>query len=174
MRSETVGCYHEIPKNIPSSSFEIVLSASSKTIFVSLTVGSLSFFQIDNGIRLMLAPKSARAKQLSNSEKSQGIRNLPGSPSFSASFLKTTAEQFSFNGVLRLDVFGAWELRIRGHLCRSKEFDGKEEERGAFVFALELVVRLLEYITFDLLSIIDKHLRGILSRKFPPAAESRA
>nr|GFD62955.1 hypothetical protein [Tanacetum cinerariifolium] len=25
----------------------------------------------------MLAPKSARAKQISNSEKSQGIRNLP-------------------------------------------------------------------------------------------------
>nr|GFD42303.1 hypothetical protein [Tanacetum cinerariifolium] len=54
------------------------------------------------------------------------------------------------------------------------EFDGKEEERGAFVFALESVIRLLEYLTFDLLSIINKHSRGILSRKFPPAAESRA
>nr|GFC96617.1 hypothetical protein [Tanacetum cinerariifolium] len=48
----------------------------------------------------MLAPKSARAKQLSNSEKSQGIRNRPGSPSFSGSFFRTTAEQFSFRGVL--------------------------------------------------------------------------
>nr|GEZ92796.1 hypothetical protein [Tanacetum cinerariifolium] len=48
----------------------------------------------------MLDPKSVRAKQLSNFEKSQGIRNLPGSPSFSGSFFKTTAEQFLFNGVL--------------------------------------------------------------------------
>nr|GFD63072.1 hypothetical protein [Tanacetum cinerariifolium] len=48
----------------------------------------------------MLAPKSARAKQLSNSEKSQGIRNLLGSPSLSGSFFRTTAEQFSFRGVL--------------------------------------------------------------------------
>nr|GFD12598.1 hypothetical protein [Tanacetum cinerariifolium] len=56
----------------------------------------------------------------------------------------------------------------------SKEFDGAEEERGTFVFALEFVVQLLGYLTFDLLSIIDKHSRGVLSRKFPPAAESRA
>nr|GEV85354.1 retrovirus-related Pol polyprotein from transposon TNT 1-94 [Tanacetum cinerariifolium] len=53
--------------------FEIVLSASSKTIFVSFKVGSLSFFQIDNGIKLMLAPKSARAKQLSNSHDEQSL-----------------------------------------------------------------------------------------------------
>nr|GFB64839.1 hypothetical protein [Tanacetum cinerariifolium] len=32
----------------------------------------------------------------------------------------------------------------------------------------------LEYLTFDLLSMIDKHSRGILSKKFPPAAESSA
>nr|GEU77706.1 putative reverse transcriptase domain-containing protein [Tanacetum cinerariifolium] len=57
---------------------------------------------------------------------------------------------------------------------KSKELDGKEEERGAFVFALESVVHLLEYLTLDLLSIIDKHSRGILSRKFPPVAESKA
>nr|GFC76575.1 hypothetical protein [Tanacetum cinerariifolium] len=50
----------------------MVRSANSKTIFVTFKVGSLSFFQIDNGIRLMLAPRSARAKQLSNSEKSHG------------------------------------------------------------------------------------------------------
>nr|GEW30397.1 hypothetical protein [Tanacetum cinerariifolium] len=53
-----------------------------------------------NGIRLILAPKSARAKQLSNSEKSQGIRNSPGSPSFFGSFFRTTAEQFLFRDVL--------------------------------------------------------------------------
>nr|GEZ30723.1 hypothetical protein [Tanacetum cinerariifolium] len=52
----------------------------------------------------MLALKSAMAKQLSNSEKSQGIRNRPGSPSFSGSFFRTTAEQFSFRGVLVLQL----------------------------------------------------------------------
>nr|GEZ64374.1 hypothetical protein [Tanacetum cinerariifolium] len=51
-------------------------------------------------MRLMLGPKSARAKQLSNSGKSHGMRNRPGSLSFSRSFFKTTAEQFSFKGVL--------------------------------------------------------------------------
>nr|GFC05982.1 hypothetical protein [Tanacetum cinerariifolium] len=60
----------------------MVRSASSKTIFVSLRVGSLSFFQIEKGIRLMLAPRSARARQLSNPVKSQGIRKRPRSPSF--------------------------------------------------------------------------------------------
>nr|GEZ96933.1 hypothetical protein [Tanacetum cinerariifolium] len=61
--------------------------------------GSLSFFQIDKGIKLMLAPKSARARQLSNPVKSQGIRKRPGSPSFSGSFFRTTAEQFALRGV---------------------------------------------------------------------------
>nr|GEW43604.1 hypothetical protein [Tanacetum cinerariifolium] len=56
----------------------------------------------------------------------------------------------------------------------SKELEGEEEEGGAFVLALESVTRLLEYLTLDLLLIIDKHSRGILSRKLPPAAESRA
>nr|GFD01989.1 hypothetical protein [Tanacetum cinerariifolium] len=43
-----------------------------------------------------------------------------------------------------------------------------------FAFALTLVTLLLEYLTFDLLSMTDKHSRGILSKKFPPAAESSA
>nr|GFC07627.1 hypothetical protein [Tanacetum cinerariifolium] len=47
----------------------------------------------------MLAPRSARARQLSNPVKSQGIRKRPESPSFSGSFFRTTAEQFSFRGV---------------------------------------------------------------------------
>nr|GEV23988.1 cytochrome P450 [Tanacetum cinerariifolium] len=54
-----------------------------------------------------------------------------------------------------------------------KESAKNGEEREAFVFALESVTQLLEYLTLDLLSIIDKHSRGILSRKLPPAAESR-
>nr|GFA09760.1 hypothetical protein [Tanacetum cinerariifolium] len=58
---------------------------------------------------------------------------------------------------------------------RSKEFEWEEEEgRGAFAFALTSVTLLLEYLTFDLLSMIDKHSRGILSKKFPPAAKSSA
>nr|GFC14676.1 hypothetical protein [Tanacetum cinerariifolium] len=57
---------------------------------------------------------------------------------------------------------------------RSKEFEWEEEGRGAFAFALTSVTLLLEYLTFDLLSMIDKRSRGILSKKFPPAAESSA
>nr|GFC51045.1 reverse transcriptase domain-containing protein [Tanacetum cinerariifolium] len=89
-----------MPKFAPM--FKKLLNNKDKLIELTKTplnencsVGSLSFFQIDNGIRLMLAPKSARAKQVSNSKKSQRIRNRPGSPSFSGSFFRTTAEQFS-------------------------------------------------------------------------------
>nr|GEX06226.1 reverse transcriptase domain-containing protein [Tanacetum cinerariifolium] len=54
------------------------------------------------------------------------------------------------------------------------QFEREEEGREAFAFALTLVTLLLEYLTFDLLSMIDKHSQGILSKKFPPAAESSA
>nr|GEZ31358.1 hypothetical protein [Tanacetum cinerariifolium] len=57
---------------------------------------------------------------------------------------------------------------------RSKESEGEDDGRGAFVLTLESVTRLREYRTLDLLSIIDKHSQGILSKKFPPAAESKA
>nr|GFB90530.1 hypothetical protein [Tanacetum cinerariifolium] len=56
----------------------------------------------------------------------------------------------------------------------SKELEGEEDGRGAFVLTLESVTRLREYLTLDLLSIIDKPSRGILSKKLPPAAESKA
>ncbi|GJX83111.1 hypothetical protein Tco_0332592 [Tanacetum coccineum] len=48
----------------------------------------------------MLAPRSAKAWHTSIPGKLHGIRNLPGSPSFSGSFLRSIAEQFSFNGIL--------------------------------------------------------------------------
>nr|GEZ98232.1 reverse transcriptase domain-containing protein [Tanacetum cinerariifolium] len=48
-------------------------------------------------MRLMLAPKSARAWHTSIPGKSQEMRNLLGSPGFSGSFFKSIAEQFSFN-----------------------------------------------------------------------------
>nr|GFC23596.1 hypothetical protein [Tanacetum cinerariifolium] len=51
---------------------------------------------------------------------------------------------------------------------------GEEEGRGAFVLTLESVIRLSEYRTMDLLSIIAKHSRGILSKQLQPAAESKA
>nr|GEZ48283.1 hypothetical protein [Tanacetum cinerariifolium] len=59
---------------------------------------------------------------------------------------------------------------------RSKELEGEEEERrrGAFLLTLESVTRLREYRTLDLLSIIDKLSQGILSKKLPPAAKSKA
>nr|GFC30062.1 hypothetical protein [Tanacetum cinerariifolium] len=44
---------------------------------------------------------------------------------------------------------------------RSKELEGEEDGRGAFVLTLESVTRLREYRTLDLLSIIDKPSRGL-------------
>nr|GEV15488.1 hypothetical protein [Tanacetum cinerariifolium] len=52
---------------------EIKWSASSRKIL----------FYMDNGMRFMLASRSAKAKHSSIPEKSHGIRNLLGSPSFS-------------------------------------------------------------------------------------------
>ncbi|GKF86303.1 hypothetical protein Tco_0254130, partial [Tanacetum coccineum] len=46
----------------------------------------------------MLEPRSDRALHLS-SLKPHGMRNFPGSPSFSRSFFRITAEQFSLRGV---------------------------------------------------------------------------
>ncbi|GJT10589.1 hypothetical protein Tco_0857631 [Tanacetum coccineum] len=63
---------------------------------VGVRSGSESFSQTENGIRLMLAPRSANAKHSSIPGNSQGIRNLPGSPSFLGNLFKMTAEQCSF------------------------------------------------------------------------------
>ncbi|GKD20363.1 hypothetical protein Tco_1222066 [Tanacetum coccineum] len=48
----------------------------------------------------MLEPRSASAKHSSNSGKSHGIRNLPGSPNSSRNVFRMTAKQFSLIGVL--------------------------------------------------------------------------
>nr|GEX37517.1 hypothetical protein [Tanacetum cinerariifolium] len=56
----------------------------------------------------------------------------------------------------------------------SKELKGQEDGRGAFILTLESVTRLRGYLTLDLLSIIAKPSRGILSKKLPYAAESKA
>nr|GFA52149.1 hypothetical protein [Tanacetum cinerariifolium] len=55
---------------------------------------------MDNGMRLMLASRSASVKHSTIPGKSHGIRNLPGSPSFSSNFFRRTTEQCSFSGVL--------------------------------------------------------------------------
>nr|GFB77173.1 hypothetical protein [Tanacetum cinerariifolium] len=110
-----------------SVGLEIVRSASSRTIFVSLRVGVMKEFFI-------------------------------------------SLRDFS-NRFMRISSLSS---RAAAICWRSKEFEWEEGRRGAFVFALTSVTLLLEYLTFDLLSMIDKHLRGILSKKFPPAAESSA
>nr|GEV59933.1 hypothetical protein [Tanacetum cinerariifolium] len=48
--------------------------------------GSERFFHTKKVIKFMLAPRSAKAKHSSSSRKSHGMRNLPGSPSFSGNF----------------------------------------------------------------------------------------
>nr|GFC57731.1 hypothetical protein [Tanacetum cinerariifolium] len=76
------------------------------------------------------------------------------------------------NRFMRMPSLSSRDAAICG---RSKEFEWEEEgRRGAFVLALTSVTLLLEYLTFDLLSMIDKHSRGILSKKFPLAAKSSA
>nr|GFC32122.1 hypothetical protein [Tanacetum cinerariifolium] len=79
-------------------------SASSRIICVEVSSGKESFFKIERGIKLILAPRSARAKHASNSRKSHGMRNLPGSPNFLGNFFKITAEQFSFTGVVAKSI----------------------------------------------------------------------
>nr|GEZ12622.1 hypothetical protein [Tanacetum cinerariifolium] len=77
---------------------EIKRSASSRVIQVGDSSRRESLFQTDNGMRFMLAPRSAKAKHSSIPEKSHGMRNLPGSPSFfgfEALTGATTGSEFS-------------------------------------------------------------------------------
>ncbi|GJQ98871.1 reverse transcriptase domain-containing protein [Tanacetum coccineum] len=73
--------------------------ASSSVMQVGVSLGRDRSFQTEYGIRLMLAPRSAKALHVLNPENSHGIRNRPGSPSFLGNLFRMTAEQFSFNGV---------------------------------------------------------------------------
>nr|GFA48622.1 hypothetical protein [Tanacetum cinerariifolium] len=69
---------------------EIERSASSRVIQVGDSSGRESLFHTDNGMRFMLASRSAKAKHSSILGKSHGMGNLLVSPAF-----------------LKLDVFGA-------------------------------------------------------------------
>nr|GFC14762.1 hypothetical protein [Tanacetum cinerariifolium] len=62
---------------------EINRSASLRVIKVGVSSGRESLFHTDNGMRFMLASRSARVKHSSISGKSHRMRNLSGSPSFS-------------------------------------------------------------------------------------------
>ncbi|GKA31844.1 hypothetical protein Tco_0718211 [Tanacetum coccineum] len=75
-------------------------SASSRIIRVGVSSGSERLLPYGKSIKLMLAPRSAKAKHSTISGKSHRIRNLSGSPSFPSNFFRITAEQFSFTGVL--------------------------------------------------------------------------
>ena len=58
------------------------LSANCRDILVGLMSPSLSFSQIDKGIRLTLAPKSHRALSMTDFPITHGMEKLPGSFSF--------------------------------------------------------------------------------------------
>nr|GEY38561.1 reverse transcriptase domain-containing protein [Tanacetum cinerariifolium] len=88
------------PKNKKSSIDEPPESASLRVMQVGDSSGRESFFHTDNGMRFVLALRSAKAKHSSILKKSHGMRNLSGSPSFLGNLLRRTAEQYSFNGVL--------------------------------------------------------------------------
>nr|GEW10530.1 reverse transcriptase domain-containing protein [Tanacetum cinerariifolium] len=68
--------------------------------------------------------------------------------------------------LIRISNLSSREMAI---CWNSKELKGEEDGRGAFVLTLESVTRLREYLTLDLLSIIAKPSRGILSKKLPHA-----
>nr|GFB05979.1 reverse transcriptase domain-containing protein [Tanacetum cinerariifolium] len=59
-------------------------SANSRVINIGVKLGRESLFHVENGIRLMLALRFASAKHLTIPGKLHDIKNLPGSPTFSA------------------------------------------------------------------------------------------
>nr|GFA54943.1 hypothetical protein [Tanacetum cinerariifolium] len=88
---------------------QIARLASSRVMRVKISSGKPSFFQTESGIKLMLAPKSARALHLS-SLKPHGMRNFPWSPSFSArsGSVKVSSTRSSTSGLM--DVGGVGTL----------------------------------------------------------------
>ncbi|KAJ0601841.1 hypothetical protein HanIR_Chr03g0133261 [Helianthus annuus] len=70
-------------------------SASCMLIFVGLFVPRPSLLNIDEGMRLMLAPRSASALRTGESPIEQGIVKLPGSIFFWGSLLSMRAEHSS-------------------------------------------------------------------------------
>nr|GEW05410.1 reverse transcriptase domain-containing protein [Tanacetum cinerariifolium] len=81
---------------------EIERSASLRVIHVGDSSGRESLFHTDNVMRFMLAPRSARAKHSSILEKSHGMKNSPGSPSFSVPLRVVIPFKSSFGLVMVL------------------------------------------------------------------------
>nr|GFC07964.1 hypothetical protein [Tanacetum cinerariifolium] len=79
-------------------------SASSRVMQVEVSFGSESASHTKNGMRFMLAPRSAKAKHSFIPGNSQGMRNLSGSPSFLGNLFRMIAEQCSFIGVLAITL----------------------------------------------------------------------
>nr|GFB45811.1 hypothetical protein [Tanacetum cinerariifolium] len=133
-------------------SLEIDRSASSRVIKVGVSLGRESLFQTDNGIRFMLAPRSARAKHSSIPGKSHEIRNLSGSPSFSELLVMKSRQIwyliFSLDNQ-RLDVFGAFVIsrrhRVLCHLALTfyyfrKRRRGSRNHGSLYAFSLRVVI----------------------------------
>nr|GFB41619.1 reverse transcriptase domain-containing protein [Tanacetum cinerariifolium] len=111
---------------IPAS-VQIARLASSRVIRVEISSGKPNFFQTESGIKLMLAPKSARALHLS-SLKPHGIRNFPRSPSFSERFPagrygKMQARADGPFRVLKQINDNAYKIELSGHYNVSATFN---------------------------------------------------
>ncbi|GJY23374.1 hypothetical protein Tco_0397032 [Tanacetum coccineum] len=78
---------------------EIDRSANSSVMQVGVSSGRERFFQTEYGIRLMLAPRSAKALHVLIPENSQGMRNRPGSPSFFAFSRRLSSFLLEGNGI---------------------------------------------------------------------------
>nr|GFA33224.1 hypothetical protein [Tanacetum cinerariifolium] len=83
--------------------------------------GRESLFHTDKGIRFMLVPRSAKAKHSAFPGKSQGMRNLPRSPSFLGNFFRRTAEQCL--GALTGEITGLLVGQLTGSEVRIGDLD---------------------------------------------------
>ncbi|GJU06943.1 hypothetical protein Tco_1123373 [Tanacetum coccineum] len=111
----------------------IDLSPSSKLIRVAFGSPSPTFSYIVYGIKLMLAPRSAKALSICNWPISQRIVKLPGSFSFDGSLFNNTDEHHSFIVIVQassslalfvskplrnLAYFGIWDrVSMKGRFC---------------------------------------------------------
>nr|GFB02833.1 hypothetical protein [Tanacetum cinerariifolium] len=90
---------------------EIERSASSRVIHVGDKSRRESLFHTDNGVRLMLAPGSAKAKHSAFPGKSHGIKNLPGSPRIEGLWLGLGALTEEATGLMVGELTGS-EVKI--------------------------------------------------------------
>nr|GFA67380.1 hypothetical protein [Tanacetum cinerariifolium] len=148
---------------------------------VGVSSWSESFFHSERGIKLMLAPRSAKAKHYSSSEKSQGMRNLPsleldnfldfdcidsGCSSNSSAHSEEENRVVPFG--CQHDNSGLFEDGIH-YLLDCREGDGEE----VVVLTFETIGLFREIHSLNLFSMIVKASRGVRFKRFPPAATFR-